>query len=88
MSIYLGNLSVEQMQSRARVEFPVELVEYLNERRQENAGRLARDTWHCFDIPFVLVCENMEMAQKVYDQLKDKSEKFEEALQISVQSEE
>lgn len=85
MSIFLGNISVEQMQSRTRVEFPVELVEYLNERRQEKACRLEKDTWHCFDIPFVLVCENMEMAQKVYDNLKDKSSQFEEVLQIAVQ---
>jgi hypothetical protein len=86
MCIYLGNVSVEEIERRAGVVFPVELVSYLNDRRQQDAGHLAKDKWHCFDIPFVLVCENIDMAKEAYKHLKPLSSSFKEELQISVQN--
>lgn len=86
MSIYLGNVSVEEMEKRAGVMFPEDLISYLNDRRQHDAGHLAMDKWHCFDIPFVLACENIEMASKIYVYLKPLSKSFKEPLQISVQN--
>lgn len=85
MPIYLGNLSVDDIELRTQVKFPTDLVEYLNKNRQQDAGHLQKDKWHCFDIPFVLACENIEMAKEIYMHLETMSDSFKEPLQISVQ---
>jgi len=85
MSIYLGNVSIEEMQSRSGVVFPEELIAYMSDKRQHEACNLQKDKWHCFDIPFVLACENIEMAKEIYRHLESMSDYFKEQLQISVQ---
>ena len=84
MSIMLGNLTVQQMEQRAGVVFSEELKTLLNETHQESATNIAEGKWHCFDLPFVLVCGGMPFAQKVYDQLKSQSAEFAEPLQIAL----
>ena len=84
MAIYLGNLSIEQMENRAGVEFPDKLKDYMKTRKQESASNIKKGKWHCFDIPFVLVCGDMETATEVHNHLKELSEAFEQPLQISI----
>ena len=86
MSIYLGNLSIDEIESRAGVDFPQELREYMEPRRQQKAENVAKGKWHCFDIPFVLVCGGMEVATEIHDYLKQFSSDFKEPLQISLSS--
>lgn len=69
--IYLGNLSVEDIQRRAGVTFPPELVEYMKSRQQAVASNIQPGKWHCFDIPFFLVCGDMETATHIYEAIKD-----------------
>lgn len=84
MSIYLGNLSIDEIEKRSGVEFSREFKEYMEPRRQENASNIATGKWHCFDIPFVLVCGDMETATEVYGYLKEFSSSFKEQMQISI----
>ena len=84
MNIMLGNLSVPEMEKRSGVTFPEELKAILSETRQEDASNIKPGRWHCFDAPFVLVCGGMELAQSIYDHLKDMSSKFKEPLQIAL----
>jgi hypothetical protein len=84
MSVMLGNLTVEQMEKRAGVQFSDELKTLMRDTHQQEASNIARGKWHCFDIPFHLVCGDMELAQKIYDHLKSNSDKFSEPLAISI----
>jgi len=84
--ILLGNLTIEQMEARTGVTFSEELKNFLKETYQANATNIAPNKWHCFDIPFTLVCGDMQIAQKIYNYLKLEAKNFKEPLQISINS--
>ncbi len=80
----LGNLTIEEMQKRAGVIFPQELVEYMQRRKQESASNVKAGKWHCFDLPFTLVCGDRETATEIFKYLKPLSPKFKEKMQIAL----
>ena len=84
MSIRLGHMSIKDIENRVGVIFPKELVVFMEKRNQEEADAVQKGKWHCFDIPFNLVCGDTEIAQKVYDHLKPISGQFERQLGISI----
>lgn len=84
MGILLGNLNTKQIQQRLGITLPEEDVSTLDSMRQEKAENIASDKWHCFDIPFTMVCGSMEAATKVYEILKPYSSQMNEPLQISI----
>jgi hypothetical protein len=84
MSIRLGNLTVSEIETRAGVIFPEELKKLLAESHQDHATNIKDGEWHCFDMPFVLVCGGMTLAQTIYDHLKMMSSQFKEPLQIAL----
>ncbi len=84
MAIMLGNFSVTDMENRLGIKLPEEKVKELNEMRYENASNIPADKWHCFDIPFTIVCGSMETAIKVRDILKPYSSSMKCALQIAI----
>jgi hypothetical protein len=84
MNIYLGNLSTEEIEKRLGITFSDELKQFMNENHQPKAENIQKGKWHCFDIPFDLHCGGMEIAQKIYDAIKDQSHLCKETLQISV----
>jgi hypothetical protein len=92
MSIYFGNLSIPQIEQRTGIEFPQELKNYMESRQQSAVANIQtgesipiqKDRWHCFDIPFILVCGDIEIANKIYGDLKKFSSKFKEQLQIAI----
>ena len=84
MNILLGNLSVEEIENRSGVTFPLELVSYMESRQQHKAADVEPGKWHCFDIPFTLVCGDMETAVEIHKYLSPLSNRFKESLQISL----
>lgn len=84
MSLYLGNLSIEDMERRIGIDFTEELKEYMVPRKQEKASNIKKGKRHCYDIPFVLICGDMETATEIHKQLKDFSSDFKEPLQIAL----
>lgn len=84
MSIMLGNLTVSQIEKRAGVVFSEALKEILNSTHQASATKIAEGRWHCFDIPFTLVCGGMPLAEKIYEHLSTHSKEFKEPLQIAL----
>lgn len=84
MNIRLGNLTIAEMERRSGVAFPDELKELLREGHQDHATNIGKGEWHCFDMPFVLVCGGMELAQAIYNHLKAMSSQFKEPLQIAL----
>ena len=86
MSIFLGNLGVNEIEKRTGVDFPAELKDYMKPRKQESASNIKEGKWHCFDIPFVLVCGDIETATEIHNHLKTFGSDFKEPLQISIDS--
>lgn len=84
MNIMLGNLTVSEIEKRSGVTFPSELKQLMEETYQADANNIADGKWHCFDIPFTLVCGGMTIAQRVYDHLKSESCNFKEPLHIAL----
>lgn len=84
MSLMLGNLTVDQIEKRAGVVFSQDLKELMNATHQPSATNIAEGKWHCFDIPFTLVCGGMPLAQKIYDHLSLQSKEFAAPLRIAI----
>lgn len=87
MGIMLGNLTLKQIEDRTGIELSVEDRAELNGMRQEKAENIVSGKWHCFDLPFMVVCGDKQTAEKMvkilsaYDWSKAK-----QALQISWES--
>lgn len=84
MEIMLGNLTVRQIEDRTGIKFSDKDVAELNEMRQEKAENIESGKWHCFDLPFMIVCGDKPTAEKILNMLKvyDWSQS-KQALQIS-----
>ena len=82
MSIMLGNLTITEMENRTGVKFPDELKQLMKDTHQPRADNIGDGKWHCFDIPFAIVCGGMPLAQQIYDHLKAESGNIKELLQI------
>ena len=67
--IMLGNLTTDEMQRRLGVELPPELIAFMAGRHQSEAQNIKPGKWHCFDIPFTLVCGDMETAKEIFKHL-------------------
>jgi hypothetical protein len=83
MNIMLGNLSVRDIETRLGIAFSENLKKVLEKTYQCNATNITENEWHCFDLPFVLVCGSMSLAQTIYDELKDQQGDMKEPLQIA-----
>ena len=88
MSYMLGNLSIEEIEGRLGIEFPETIREFMKISKQDTANNIKPGKWHCFDIPFNLVCGDMATAQKIYDSVKDRSKECKTMLQFSIQDRE
>jgi len=84
MGIMLGNLTVRQIEDRTGIKFSDKDVAELNEMRQEKAENIESGKWHCFDLPFMIVCGDKPTAEKIVNMLNvyDWSQS-KQALQIS-----
>ena len=84
MSIFLGNLSIDDIEKRMGINLTKEEKSELNEMRQLNAEQIAKGKWHCFDLPFMIVCGDKPTAEKVVKIFSshDLSNVY-EALQVS-----
>jgi len=81
----LGNKSVSQIEKRLGIDFTEEIRDFMNKTRQQEAENIAKGKWHCFDIPFNIVCGDMETAVRIYESVKDRSSECKEQLAFSIQ---
>lgn len=86
MNIMLGNLSVSQIENRLGIEFPNDIKDFMKQTHHANADNIPLGKWHCFDIPFNIVCGDIEIATKIFNSVKDRSDECKEALQFSLQN--
>ena len=80
----LGNLSIEQMEKRMGIEFPVELKDVLSKYRQHEANYIKEGFWHCFDLPFTMVCGGGDLAQLMVDHLSPMVKSITTPLHVAV----
>ena len=90
MSIYLGNLTPEQIEHRLGINITAEDKELLKKTHQPEVNNvpIAPGKWHCFDIPFMLMTHDMKTASMFADIFrKYNPRKFKECLQIGWKNE-
>ena len=87
MNIMLGNQSVSQIENRLGIEFPEDIREFMKQTHQDSATNIGKGKWHCFDLPFNLMCGDMETATKIFNSVKDRSSECKEQLQFSLSGE-
>ena len=84
MSIMLGNLSVHEIESRLGIDFPEDIREFMQQAHQSQAEDVAVGKWHCFDMPFHMVCGDMATATKIFDSIKHRSKECKQQMAISL----
>ena len=84
MSIMLGNLKCEEIEKRLGIEFPEDVKAFMRENNQSDAANIKYGKWHCFDIPFHIVCGDVETATKIYNSVKDRAREVKEPLHFSI----
>lgn len=67
MGIMLGNLTVDQIEKRLQIALTDQHKKELFESWQQKAENIADGSWHCFDLPFVMVCGDKKTAEKWRD---------------------
>jgi hypothetical protein len=84
MPIMLGNLSVEQIEKRLGFSFPDDIKTFMKENQQHEAQDVKQGKWHCFDLPFHIVCGDLATATKIFDSVKHRSSEALEPLHFSL----
>lgn len=70
--LMLGNLSPEEIAERLKIKFTEEDLAYLKKNRQEKVCEtpLKPHAWHCYDIPFMMMCPTRSDAASMYARFK------------------
>lgn len=84
MGIMLGNQSIDQIEKRIGISFPNEIRAFMETSHQDEASNIVKGKWHCFDLPFVIVCGDKETAEKIYNSVKERCSEIKEPLRFSV----
>jgi len=80
----LGNLTVAQIEARLGIDFPEETRVFMQDTHQSQASNVDKGRWHCFDLPFVMVCGDFGTAEKIFNSVKDKMSEIKEPMQITL----
>jgi hypothetical protein len=84
MNIYLGNLTVKQIEKRLEIELTENERTELESCREEVCDKVrGHDVWHCYDVPFEMVVGSKQAADTVYKVLFPYSSKMKCALRVS-----
>lgn len=67
MNIYLGNLSIDQIEREYGVVFTEEDKQWLQAHHQAEANNIQSDKWHFFDAPRVMMAGSYEFAKEIND---------------------
>lgn len=65
-----GNLSIKKIEERCGISLTEEEKEFLKNTKYEEANNIPKGKWHCFDLPFQMVCGDEETALKMIEIFK------------------
>jgi hypothetical protein len=80
----LGNLTVDNMLERLNIKLSTEDREWLGKTRQNKAENVEIGKWHCFDIPFTILCGDTSTAKHIFDILSPYGDAMEEQIRIAI----
>ena len=84
MGIYLGNLSTNEIEGRLGIKLTDKERAELDALREQDTRKVrGRNVWHCYDIPFLIVCGSYEVAVKLRDVYGRYSSQMTGQLQIA-----
>ena len=83
MGIYLGNLSIEQMENRLGIKLTEDDKKQLW-WRQPLAELKNKTDWHCFDIPFIITCGCMDTAIRINSVLSPYADQMKCQISIAI----
>jgi hypothetical protein len=78
--ILLGNLSVEEIESRLGVAFSKEVKDYMIKNHEMDAMEIPIGKWHGFDTPFSIYCGDEDTKNKIENDLKNRLNKCKETI--------
>lgn len=81
MSVMLGNYKVEDIENR----LTDEERNTLSSMQQDATSEIANNEWHCFDIPFTILCGSYETALSVHNILKKYEDEMNDRIDIAVE---
>lgn len=67
MIIMLGNQTIDQIENRLHIKLSDDHKKELQNTWQQKAEYIASGKWHCFDIPFLMMCGDFETASHFRD---------------------
>ena len=85
MAIMLGNLNMSSIEARLGITLKEKERDTLSSMRQDDAQNIQPGKWHCFDLPFMIMCGDLRTAQQVCEILRPYSNSMKTQLQISWQ---
>lgn len=78
-----GNFTVFQIEKELGIELTEDERQRLADMRQDRAENIAKDKYHCFHIPFNILCGSMETAKIIADILMPYSKEMKTQLRIN-----
>lgn len=82
----LGNLTVEEMEHRLGITLTDEQRKRMSDIRCNDAQNIPEGQWHCFDIPFVVICGSLEVAYMWRDILEPKEKELQTRIEFAIQN--
>ena len=83
MAIMLGNLNVSSIEKRLGIVLKDSDRDTLCSMRQNDAQKIQPGKWHCFDLPFMILCGDFETCKTVCEILRPYSNSMKTQLQVS-----
>ncbi len=84
MNVYLGNLTVKQIEQRLGIEFSEAERAELAATHHMGASNIPKGKWHCFDLPFIIACGGHDFAARVRDILTPYASRFNCQIEVGV----
>lgn len=85
-NLMLGNLTVEEMEHRLGITLTDAQRTRMSDIRCNDAQNIPEGQWHCFDIPFVVICGSLEVAYMWRDILEPKEKELQTRIEFAIQN--
>ena len=83
MAIYLGNLTIEQLEKRCGITLTEGQRTTLNALREDKCDSVrGNNKIHIYDIPFLIECGNREARETIINMILPHAKKIREPLQV------
>lgn len=86
MTIYLGNLTINQMEQRLGITLTDDERKFFLSTHKDNCNSLGSDEWHCYDIPFMFAAGSVAFLKRCIKILSPYGSQCKCAMQMGVDS--